>query len=218
MTMGRCLITLGDHERFERAILLIRRHVRTQIIALYTGLPANRIRALYKDIHDQAPTPGPLQQSATIIATRQRVVEASVAMTLYARLGGAAVFQEVVLDAWLKAHELYLELRRDHALPGDPIDINEMWKIVRDLRCGHVVLHSCACGCRFVTVANQLILPNCPACARQLPAAAILAAGIDIPKRPRARRRRPACDDPDSEMASGLLAQASRFPRLMAAE
>jgi len=157
---------LDEHSNMALAIALTERKVRTSIIEMETNISATKLRELYREIHSGvSPVPGPSPNSDTILATRKRVVEASIVMNLYVRRTRNGAYRTI--DAWalLSAYDDYIEHRAEAGLDdARPLSVSEAWLLARELRSKKLELRPCSCGCRYAVLENQCLKPNCPVC------------------------------------------------------
>jgi hypothetical protein len=160
---------LRHHARTQLAIALIRRSMRTSLVARISGLRPAVLRELHHEIHGCKPLPGQLPSTATLLGTARRQANASLFTGLYRAFGGAAVQRCIDIEALLTGHRLYLEqmagLTGSDTL-GPPLDINHGWVIARDLTTGLVLFRTCErCAIPYVAGAFSSRSVDCPICA-----------------------------------------------------
>ena len=160
---------LRHHARTQLAIALIRRGMRTSLVARISGLRPAVLRELHYEIHGCKPLPGQLPSTATLLGTARRQANASLFTGLYRAFGGAAVQRCIDIEALLTGHRLYLEqmagLTGSDTL-GPPLDINQGWVIARDLTTGLVLFRTCEpCAIPYVAGAFSRRSVDCPICA-----------------------------------------------------
>ncbi|WP_269752055.1 FlhC family transcriptional regulator [Thiocapsa bogorovii] len=160
---------LRHHARTQLAIALIRRGMRTSLVARISGLRPAVLRELHHEIHGCKPLPGQLPSTATLLGTARRQANASLFTGLYRAFGGAAVQRSIDIEALLTGHRLYLEQMTRLAASdtlGSPLDINHSWVIARDLTTGLVLFRSCErCAIPYVARAFSHRAVDCPICA-----------------------------------------------------
>ncbi|WP_448205381.1 hypothetical protein [Azospirillum sp. sgz302134] len=156
---------MNDVELANIALDMARRRVSTALICKYTGLPAGRVRAYIKEATGESPTAGPTRQSATIVDRKQELIEATIALLEYLLRAGPSATRTINREAWLQSYDAYLLTRAECRMPGKPLTINEVHKILADYRSPGqpVSLAQCSCGSYFVQVAART-LDRCPLC------------------------------------------------------
>ncbi|CAO3433169.1 FlhC family transcriptional regulator [Azospirillum endophyticum] len=154
-----------QHRKLALAIRLIRRNLRTSIVAVHTNLSATQLRTLYHEIHGHASVSGMFPESDRLFATHQRALEASIILTAYLNCAGTDALRRIDIEALLRAHDFYIDVRRECAgLNQQAIDLTMAWILARDLRSCVVELRTCPCGIRFAVHEQQRIQVHCPVC------------------------------------------------------
>jgi len=153
---------LGDLERLELAVALLRRKTRVSIVHHETGVSRAKLRVLYRELHGRSAPSGqiPMIGGATI-QTRAQQVHAGLFAALYTRYGGPSTTRQLDIHAVIAAHDLYLSM-----VPREPqVDFNTAWVIARDLRVGTSELRTCsACEAPYLVASASRLAPTCPLC------------------------------------------------------
>ena len=153
---------LGDLERLELAVELLRRKARVSIVHHETGVSRAKLRVLHRELHGRSAPSGqiPMIGGATI-QTRAQQVHAGLFAALYARYGGPSTTRQLDIRAVIAAHDLYRTM-----VPGEPtVDFNTAWVIARDLRVGTSELRTCsACEAPYLVASASRLAPTCPIC------------------------------------------------------
>ena len=178
---------LQHHARTQLAIALIRRGMRTSLVARISGLRPGVMRELHHEIHGYKPLPGQLPSTGSLLGTARRQANASLFAGLYRAFGGTAAQRSIDVEALLTGHRLYLEqmagLTGSDTL-GPPLDINHGWVIARDLTTGLVLFHTCErCAIPYVAGAFSRRSVDCPICALKMVRTA-RKGKVDAPPRP----------------------------------
>ena len=102
---------LGDLERLELAVELLRRKARVSIVHDETGVSRAKLRTLHRELHGRSAPSGqiPMIGGATI-QTRSQQVHAGLFAALYARYGGPSTTRQLDIGAVIAAHDLYRSL------------------------------------------------------------------------------------------------------------
>lgn len=154
-----------QHRKLALAIRLIKRNLRTSIVAVHTNVSATQLRTLYHEIHGHASVSGMFPESDRLFTTHQRALEASIILTAYLNCAGADALRRIDIEALLRAHDFYMDVRRECAgLTQSAIDLTMAWILARDLRSCVVDLRTCPCGIRFAVHEQQRIQAHCPVC------------------------------------------------------
>lgn len=154
-----------QHRKLALAIRLIKRNLRTSIVAVHTNLSATQLRTLYHEIHGHASVSGMFPESDRLFATHQRALEASIILTAYLNCAGADALRRIDIEALLRAHDFYMDVRQEcTGLNQSAIDLTMAWILARDLRSCVVDLRTCPCGIRFAVHEQQRIQAHCPVC------------------------------------------------------
>ncbi len=153
---------LGDLERLELAVELLRRKARVSIVHHETGVSRAKLRTLHRELHGRSAPSGqiPMIGGATI-QTRAQQVHAGLFAALYARYGGPSTTRQLDIRAVMAAHDLYRTM-----VPREPtVDFNTAWVIARDLRVGTAELRTCsACELQYLVASASRLAPTCPLC------------------------------------------------------
>jgi len=154
---------LGNLQRHELAVELLKRKARVSIVHHETGVSRQKLRALHRELHGSRATAGQIPAiGGATIETRYQQVHAGVFAALYEIYAGPGLSQQLDIRAVIAAYDFYAVL-----LPQDPqLDFNAAWVIARDLRVGTSELRSCsACELRYLVSAASRLAPTCPFCA-----------------------------------------------------
>lgn len=157
---------LDQHARITRAIRLIKSGLRTQLIKEETGLTTGMIRALYTEIHGTSPKSGNLRQSATVIRTDHKHIQAIFFLLEYRRIYKQAE-ESVDLDAVKEAHRALRSYMSglSYAANAQLLSIMDTWVLARDYRSGLIEIRACTCGSRYLAYESCAL--HCPACQMQ---------------------------------------------------
>jgi hypothetical protein len=153
---------LGDLERLELAVSLLRRKARVSIVHHQTGVSRAKLRTLHREIHGRSAPSGQIAMlGGATIQTRAQQLHAGLFAALYARYGGPAMTHKLDIRALIAAYDLYLFL-----VPQEPqVDFNAAWVIARDLRVGTAELRACsACEVHYLVASASRLAPTCPLC------------------------------------------------------
>lgn len=154
-----------QYRKLALAIRLIERNLRTSIVAVHTNLSATQLRTLYHEIHGHASVSGMFPESDRLFTTHQRAMEASLLLTAYLHCAGPSAYQQIDIEALLRAHDFYMDVRGECANWSHPaLDLTMAWILARDLRSCVVDLRTCPCGIRFAVHEQQRIQAHCPIC------------------------------------------------------
>ena len=156
---------ISEHQRENRAIVLLREGFRTSIVGLVTGLNPRTLRLLFKEIYGRSPAQGQLPTSEAILATRQRLLDGGLLLQLYTQLSNGVAFSQIKMEALIRAFHLYQDMRLELGFAGDPLNINESWVIARDLRSKRIEMLRCkTCGGIYIQMLFQQIEHGCHFC------------------------------------------------------
>ncbi|MHB8409014.1 MAG: hypothetical protein ACYDHY_13130 [Acidiferrobacterales bacterium] len=161
-----------SHEIAAVAADLLRRGLSAPIVAVETGITECQAKRLRQTLGLGIARRGVLRETASILANDQGRLEIALFAAGYRRLGGDAVLEAVQIDAMLRAHDMYIALRRAIGLPArGAINLNEAWIVARDARSGVLLWRSCNdLRCKSVYVVSNerwthpKISATCPVC------------------------------------------------------
>tara|TARA_R110001583_G_scaffold18497_7_gene73497 strand:+ start:198 stop:839 length:642 start_codon:yes stop_codon:yes gene_type:complete len=133
-------------------ISLLDEGYRSTIVALQTGVAITMVRACYTELYaSKVPAAsGSLPDASIILANNNRsgnILEASILMAIYTRMGGEAVKTSINMDILTRSYRIYLAVRQTYDQRGDNrlLDINRAWVLARDYRCRLVSIEKCNC-------------------------------------------------------------------------
>lgn len=160
---------LERHARMRLALELIARRARISIVHRETHIARERLRAIYRELHDSAPPSGQLPTlGGATINTRRRQVQASLFATLYLRCHGRAPSEPVPrrmepnIHTVIAAHDLCRVL----VDTNNALDITQCWIISRDLHIGTAQFHTChTCDVHYLVTEYSRFDRTCPICA-----------------------------------------------------
>ena len=159
------MLGLDEYRRMVLAIALLERGSRVSIVHHVTGLPRVFIRRVYRELYGSPPHGGQLPTTATVMATRNRQVQASLWACLYLTFGGPQVRRRLDAVALMDSYDVYLQVLRGQKEVAR-LDINDAWVVARDLRGGTAEILSCArCQVCYLVCSEPRLPPSCPICA-----------------------------------------------------
>lgn len=164
----RKTISVERHYAMGLAIELARRGLRPTIITWETGIEISATRQLYRQLQNRKPPSGPAPQAYTIISSRARLIDASLAVLLYTGSASDMSFARAELDlsALVKAYDVYRAWKtyRHFATDCAPLSLTETWRLATDWLTGEARLIECrSCRVNYLTVRAQHN-PGCPFC------------------------------------------------------
>jgi hypothetical protein len=153
---------LGDLERLELAVELLKRKTRVSIVHQETGVSRSKLRILHRELHGHGASSGQIPAiGGATIETRVHQVHAGVFAALYETYAGPDLSRQLDIRAAIAAHDFYGVL----LAPEPRLDFNAAWVIARDLRVGTSELRSCtACELRYLVSSASRLAPTCPFC------------------------------------------------------
>lgn len=167
--MSSSIKTLNRLRIRQRILELLDHGLRCPIVAVETGQPVSSVRAIASHLEHYEPMAGPLPSPHYFVRNRIGVIEASMLMTLYYKMGGDEIFHSLDVDALIKAYERYFHLRE--GLPErlvNPFTIDQGWVLARALRSDEAWLYHCNCGCMYLVIALPPIEVGCPVCYKRV--------------------------------------------------
>lgn len=165
----RRTISVERHAAMGFAIELVRRGLRPTIITWETGIEISATRHLYRQLQNRQPPSGAAPQAYTIISSRTRLIDASLAVLLYSGNASSALSESGDLDIgeFIRSYDLY-RIWKTHKIfttPSAPLSITEMWRLVTDWLSGEARLVQCrVCRVNYLTVRSQQQAAGCPFC------------------------------------------------------
>jgi hypothetical protein len=155
------------NRRFDLAFKLIERRAKINIIMYTCELSQAQARGLWAEMSAHPPKGGEVRILPRIARSRERLLEVSIFIQIYRQLASSNYQENIDHDAWVKAYDLYLDLRNDAGLKPDiELDINDCWQIVVGLRRGHDLrLTTCNnCGVTYPKFGIRPKRGGCPCC------------------------------------------------------
>jgi len=148
------------------AVELIARKMRLSVVRAETHISLERLRALYRELHDESPPSGQLPNLGCAFLTSRRLqLEASLFALAYQKAGGslsAGNLPEMRLQdmaAVIDAYDLCVEL-----YPSWRLSITQCWAVARDLRLEASWLMGCLrCEVAFL-ISESGRFDDCPVC------------------------------------------------------
>lgn len=146
------------------AIKMVRAGVRPPIVHLATGIPKNKLRALFRECHGYPPPRGRVPDSAASqITSRAMALEAMVFVKIYRNFNGhksnnsgQTLDSSLVVDAY----QTYAAIAGQAAL-----DLSLAWYLVRDIRTGALKVRRCRrCHTEYLHDPRSPYLDRCPLC------------------------------------------------------
>mgnify|MGYP001405699689 CR=1 FL=1 len=164
---------IDKHRDEALAIELLQAGFRTNIVTKVSNLANSKVRKLFRAIYQRQAQGGALPQGYTLLNSRAAVKDCSIAMALYADMGGSRVFDRNANDVpdvkvLRESHPLYEHVVKTLGISKTPaLDLNRAWQVALNLKSGEIRLHRCdnqRCGRLFLWAVSQRILPCCPWC------------------------------------------------------
>ena len=162
---GRPKVTslVSEADKMEHAIRLTKFGFKSTIISSVSGIGFDRIRKLWKEIHGVSSPVGNNPESYNLLETHKQVINCSLFLKVYIKLGGDNVMINIDFDKLMESAELYKLLLDKTDLEKPPLNPNEMFVLARDLRCDIISVHTCPnCGMFYVHNDASKIANNCP--------------------------------------------------------
>lgn len=164
----RKTISIERHDAMGLAIELAKRRLRATIITWETGIEITATRQLFRQLHDRKSPSGPAPQAYTIISSRIRLIDASLAVLLYKGVASDSSVSRRDLDVteFIRAYDIYHAWKSRKLFPTEcqQLSITEMWRLVTDWLNGEAKLVECrSCRVNYLTVREQH-QPGCPFC------------------------------------------------------
>jgi len=136
---------------------------RSTIVSRITNVSSDKMRRIWKEVHNRASPAGTLAQSDKFLENHKQVVDASLFLRIYHQLAGDKVLADVNYDLIIRASELYHEYRKQMDLAIDPLSADNMYVLARDLRTGDISFHTCSdCGTTYIHNEMSILAANCP--------------------------------------------------------
>ena len=163
--MARTSSSIDKNEMVIRAVDMLKEGFRTSIVRLQTGLSSSMVRACHREIWGgENASAGSLPESHIILKERSGLIEGSVFMTIYSRLGGDGAKDSIDVDTLIRAHRLYMKARCNFDVQERrALDINRAWILARDYRSR--VVNTARCSCCSTRFAYSIHTEkSCPFC------------------------------------------------------
>lgn len=165
----RRTISVERHAAMGLAIELTKRGLRPTIVTWETDIEISATRHLYRELQNRQPPSGAAPQAYTIISSRTRLIDASLAVLLYSANASAALLASRDLDIaeFIRSFDLYKAWKsyKVFTTPSEPLSITEMWRLVTDWLHGEAKLIECRfCRVNYLTVRSQQQAAGCPFC------------------------------------------------------
>ena len=140
--------TLEKSRNTIKAAELLELGLRTSIVVQETGLSAEAVRQIHREVNQSPPKSGQLPDIESIIKTKRAQIEASLLLSIYQKLD-TAQHRKVDIDNLQKAYDFYQNLRGGLKLESSrwkSFSINEAWILVRAYLIEQVTIDWCQCG------------------------------------------------------------------------
>lgn len=165
----RRTISVERHLAMGYAIDLTRRGLRPTIVTWETGIEISATRHLYRELHHRQPPSGAAPQAYTVVYSRNRLIDASLAALLYSGSASPVSIEGRDLDIaeFIRTYDLYQiwKTYKVFTTPSEPLSITEMWRVVTDWLNGEARFIQCRlCRVNYLTVRNQQQAAGCPFC------------------------------------------------------
>lgn len=159
---------LERHEAERLAIRMVDYELPTTVVELGTGLPRQRVKDLYKEIHGRNPRPGMMQETPAICRTGLLGIEVSLLVDVYRallHLDGRTDQNALDPEYLLYAYDWYLEYRRAAELRPNarPLTPTQAYVVLRDWRAHLLSTFQCR-GCAFHSYYHISTDPYCYPC------------------------------------------------------
>lgn len=160
---------LQRHSAERLAIRMVGYELPTAVVELGTGLPRERIKQMYREIHDRNPRPGMMQETPAICRTGLLGIEVSLLVDVYralVHLDGRADQDALDPVYMLNAYDWYLKYRRAANLRPNakPLTPTQGYVVLRDWRAHLLATYYCR-GCGFHSYYHASTDPYCYPCA-----------------------------------------------------
>src|SRR5690349_16034696 len=145
---------LTEAKQISRAVTLIHRGARLQVLESETDLSYERLLRLYKEVSGKSPSKGQLPFSTDWFMTWQPNIHASLFLNIHEYLNKSAALEDI--DIVIKAYQLYLEQTQCQGL--EPLlSVTRAWRLVKFVDNGMLSLTTCSrCAGRFVTHPHEI--------------------------------------------------------------
>ena len=160
--------TLDKSRKTVRAAELLELGLRTSIVAQETGLTAEAVRQIHREVNQASPKSGQLPDIESLLKTKRSQIEAVLLFAIYSRLIQKS-HNKLNLQQLQKAYCFYQELRSELKLTNTSwknFTINEAWVLIRAFVTQQVSRSWCQCGgCSLQLRDRQKI--KCPFCGQK---------------------------------------------------
>ena len=162
-------------EKMLMARRLLIRGLANQAVQLVSGVGEKYIRVLGTDLRNnynrafkqrERKLRNVLRQIENIISNKSAVADTTLFLSVYERLGGSSVSENVDTDVMTEAYRLYLQLRIEAHLPEkSKFTYSDVWVLARNLRSAEIVRTMCKqCRSNFYYAVSQTARDDCAFC------------------------------------------------------